>query len=1126
MRARFYADGGALSRCPRWNTRPPSHRSIFDIPIFGYTAHKVVAENIDSMEREFMRFKPTRTFAAVAMVLGAFTTTNTGAVRPEAVSDGAVLFTPAVTPVGLSKQAVNVVVQLSGDPVALQQEAAGKKLSKAEKDAAKAALKGPQNALTSSIQALGGTVVATYQSSYNGIKVRIARDKAAQLATLPGVIAVRPLQVMRPSNTNGVPLIGAPSVWQNLAYRGENIKIAVIDTGIDYTHANFGGPGTVAAYNAAFATNTAAANPALFGPAAPRVKGGIDLVGDDYNADPDSPTYQPVPHPDPNPLDCPHTSGSVGHGSHVAGTAAGSGVLANGTTYTGAYNATTVSGNSWTVGPGVAPKAEIYSVRVFGCDGSTDVTVDAIEWAVDNDMDVINMSLGSSFGTNDDPSAVATTNAAKAGVVVVTSAGNSGASQYIVGSPGTADGAIATAANDPLQLVPGIRINTTPPTGTPLSLQAVNANGVTTGLPRSGQLVVLKDNPATTADTPGFVGSADESLGCSPAAYTFNGIVPGGGQIAVAKRGTCARVAKAIFAQQAGAAVAVMTNNAAGLPPVEGPITSNPDTGVPFTVTIPFAGVAGNQASATSDSGKLQASPVGTTAALSVQNFPNPAYLAFASFSSGGPRTGDSALKPDITAPGVSIFSTSAGTGNGGQFLSGTSMASPHVAGVAALTRQAHPTWKVEDIKAAIVNTGSPSGVLDYRTSRGGTGLVQPVQSTKSQVTALADGPKFQVAVNFGFEELKDDFSKKKKIKLHNNGSTAATFNIAQVMPSGSPHTINLNKTVVTVPANKDADVDVTLNVPAATAGDATAFQEVVGLIQFTPTSAASNGGVTLRVPYYLVPRAKADISTKLGKLEGTDPSATAEVTNKHGVIPGNADFYAWGLEGKNDPGKASNDIIAVGVQSFGFPNAADPNRALIVFAINTRDRWSNASVNEFDIAVDVDNDGTVDYVVVGADQGAIQTGTANGIMGSFVFSTRSGGASIAFLADAATDGSTALLPVTSTQLCRAGEPCLNKNANPRLSYSAVSFDLTATVDPDVVPGIAKFNVWNSAISTGGFATVAPGGTDTTNVIQVNSAEWALTPALGVMVVTTDNKAGTEEAQLIKVDVKKGPGKP
>ena len=70
--------------------------------------------------------------------------------------------------------------------------------------------------------------------------------------------------------------------------------------------------------------------------------------------------------------------------------------------------------------------------------------------------------------------------------------------------------------------------------------------------------------------------------------------------------------------------------------------------------------------------------------------------------------------------------------------MSGTSMASPHVAGVAALTRQAHPTWKVEDIKAAIVNTGLPSGVLVNRISRGGTGLVQPVASTKSLVTASA----------------------------------------------------------------------------------------------------------------------------------------------------------------------------------------------------------------------------------------------------------------------------------------------------------------------------------------------------------------------------------------------------
>ena len=79
------------------------------------------------------------------------------------------------------------------------------------------------------------------------------------------------------------------------------------------------------------------------------------------------------------------------------------------------------------------------------------------------------------------------------------------------------------------------------------------------------------------------------------------------GKIAVVNRGTCARVAKAIFGQQAGAAAVVMVNNATGLPPFEGPITSNPDTGEPFTVTIPFLGVRGLPATPTSDGGRLRA---------------------------------------------------------------------------------------------------------------------------------------------------------------------------------------------------------------------------------------------------------------------------------------------------------------------------------------------------------------------------------------------------------------------------------------------------------------------------------------------------------------------------------------
>jgi len=147
----------------------------------------------------------------------------------------------------------------------------------------------------------------------------------------------------------------------------------------------------------------------------------------------------------------------------------------------------------------VAPKAELYAVRVFGCEGSTDVTVDAIEWAVDNDMDVINMSLGSTFGGADDPSSVAAANAVRAGVVVVASAGNDGTNYYMAGAPAAGDGVIAVAATDATPTYPGANL-----TFEGGSIQAQNSNGAKFTDNTSYRVVVL--------GTPGAVGLGGVSL--------------------------------------------------------------------------------------------------------------------------------------------------------------------------------------------------------------------------------------------------------------------------------------------------------------------------------------------------------------------------------------------------------------------------------------------------------------------------------------------------------------------------------------------------------------------------------------------------------------------------------------
>ncbi|MFC7643908.1 S8 family serine peptidase [Streptosporangium lutulentum] len=390
-----------------------------------------------------------------------------------------------------------------------------------DKPSLRSALKQEHESVEQKVETEGGKVLATYTDSFNGIAATIPVRSLPALQQAPGVVSVHPTRTFSRDNTAGVPYIGAPQAWQDLGKTGTGVKVAIIDTGIDYTHSNFGGSGN----QADFENNDGAViEPGTFPTA--KVVGGYDFVGDDYDgSDPTS-----MPKPDPDPLDC------NGHGSHVAGSTAGFGVDAAGKTYASPYNATTHT-KTFKIGPGVAPKASLMAYRVFGCAGSAseEVIVSAMERALKDGANVVNMSLGSPFGRVDEPSAQAVRTLTRAGVTLVASASNSGPNAYITGAPAVAPTAISVAAIDVARAeLPATKISVD-------GAEIVAQNSNEAPLPSAAlPIAVLRTSYP----------SGPVSLGCDPADFAA---YPGGvaGKLVITLRGTCARVKRVILGQQA-----------------------------------------------------------------------------------------------------------------------------------------------------------------------------------------------------------------------------------------------------------------------------------------------------------------------------------------------------------------------------------------------------------------------------------------------------------------------------------------------------------------------------------------------------------------------------------------------
>ena len=290
--------------------------------------------------------------------------------------------------------------------------------------------------------ALGARVIADHRRLTNTLQVVVPPTARTQLANLPGVQLVEPASVMHLAMGRAAPGVGAPDLWsRSTPFTGRGVRVAVVDSGIDYHHANFGGSGQPADFSG---NDPRRVEPGSFPTS--KVVAGRDLVGESYRTG-------LIPEPDPDPLDCRYSSTGDGHGTLVASAAAGMGVTSTGTPYRGTY-AVPLEPAAFSIGPGVAPEASLMVAKISGCGvDTTDAAVMGLEWLADPDgdghlgdrPDVINLSIRTPFGLGTQVEREVIEELLRLGVVVVAAVGNDLESRgyFAASAPSTIPGVIA-----------------------------------------------------------------------------------------------------------------------------------------------------------------------------------------------------------------------------------------------------------------------------------------------------------------------------------------------------------------------------------------------------------------------------------------------------------------------------------------------------------------------------------------------------------------------------------------------------------------------------------------------------------------------------------------------------------
>jgi minor extracellular serine protease Vpr len=577
----------------------------------------------------------------------------------------------------------------------------------------------------------GIVVTAHLQYSLDALVVMAPSSSIARLARVRGVQHVFRSATFHVETDRVPTVIDATPLWNPTPFfpggsRGQGVRIGIIDDGIDISRPSFAGEGYT--YPPGFPKGLA------------RGVNGKVIVARAFAPPGSGPRERTAFDPD-----------GSDHGTHVAGIAAGeSGISA------------TVDGVKIPNLSGVAPDAYLGNYRVlttptptFGLDGNGAEIARAIDRAVADGMDVLNLSLGEpEVGPGDDLVEHAIGGAARAGVTTVVAAGNEGDEGGFgtISSPGSAAAAITVAAvtNDRIFALP-LTVTDSPAPPFP---------------------VIAGPNPIPSSWGAGLTLQVSPACGSGTAA---------GSLVLVFLNAKCdARQAGAAVALTGGAGL-VLSTLGQGDPRITD--ASGLSGGDIPGVVISRRMAAALQAAVAAAGGSSRVTVGNVTQSLGSGN-----GGLTTSFSSLGPAPISLRLKPDVAAPGEGVLSTVPG---GYAIWDGTSMASPAVAGAAALLHQRHPRWKPADIRSALELTArpaydGPSRAVEALPLAVGSGLIDVSAADVSPLLSP------QASANFGL--VRAPSSHTVRVELRDAGSGAGTWKVsarglhapaALVVPSG-----------------------------------------------------------------------------------------------------------------------------------------------------------------------------------------------------------------------------------------------------------------------------------------------------------------------------------------------------